>query len=138
MIERLGHRMGEVRWALKRGRGFVVIAAVLLLGAGVGWGVRTGNHDPVPNELRGAALLLRKDFGGNLSTFDATYIRRFLGVREGGVVGEVAKMGRGGTCWGFEIYFPKTWLAGGEGSIEVGAVKQTDDSVCTPTLTSAE
>lgn len=136
MIERFLHRMGEARWALKRGRGAVVIAAVLLLGAGVGWGVRTGDHDQVQNELRGAALLLRKDFGGSLSALDATYIRRFLGVREGGVVGEIVKAGRGGTCWGFEIYFPKTWLAGGEGSIEVGEVERMDRSVCTVDLTS--
>jgi hypothetical protein len=113
-----------------------MIAAVLLLGAGVGWGVRTSDHDPVRNELHGVALLLRKDFGGNLSALDATYIRRFLGMREGGVVGEVVKAGWDGQCWGFEIYFPKTWLAGGEGSIEVGAVERMDRSVCASGLTS--
>ena len=136
MIERLLHRVDEVRWALKRGRGAVVIVAVLLLGAGVGWAVRAGNHDMVRDELRGASLLLRKDFGGNLSALDATYVRRFLGMREGGVVGEVAKAGRDGTCWGFEIYFPKIWLADGEGSIEVGEVARTDDSVCATPFTS--
>lgn len=138
MIERFLHHVDEVRWALKRGRGAVAIAVVLLLGAGVGWGVRTGNHDPIRDDLRGASLLLRKDFGGNLSALDATYVRRFLGMREGGVVGEVAKAGRDGTCWGFEIYFPKIWLASGEGSIEVGEVARTDDSVCATALTSGE
>lgn len=136
MIERFLSQVRNLRWALKRGRGVGVIAIVLLLGAGAGWGVRNGQQDPVRDEVRGAALLLRTDFGSYPSNLGPTYTRRFLGMRGGGVVGEVAKVGRDGRCWGFEIYFPKTWLAGGNGSIEVGDVYAKNDSVCSPGLTS--
>lgn len=123
--------LAGLRWQSRRHVTTALVLAILAVGAVAGWAWRSARTDPIYDEVRGAALLLRSDFASNVENLGGSYLRQFQGIEDGALVGDVTRAVSQGACWGFRVRISSDWLATGEGGVDVGEVQQYDAAMCT-------
>jgi hypothetical protein len=123
-------RVRDALWSLRHRPGAVLVVVAVLSGGIVGWIWRSGSTDPVRDEVETAVVLLQRDFGANADALDSTYRRTFTGVENGVMVGTVTRIVPHGTCWGFDLRIPASWLADGTGQVAVGDVRRFPAPAC--------
>ena len=130
MIAQVIQAVRDRLWSAKHNRGLWLLIAVVCFGGLSGWWIAGRGDLGTKEEVRAAILLLRKDFSANVDKLDGAYVRTFRGVRQGDIHGDVMRKVGSGPCWGFEVFFPKTWLLDGSGSVQIGDVKRYPDEAC--------
>lgn len=123
-------RLRDGLWSVRHRTGTLLVVGAVVLGASIGWWWRGSSTDPVRAEVSTAVELLRRDFAANADALDSTYRRTFTGVEHGVMIGTVTRVVPHGSCWGFDLRIPATWLAGGEGTIEVSDVRRFPAVAC--------
>jgi hypothetical protein len=123
-------RLVELDWAWRRHRTWLAVLAFLVVAGVLGVSFNPGTPDPVRAEVERTAELLRRDFAGGVSKLSPSYVRNFDGIEDQHLVGTVARISSTGSCWGFTVRVPDTWLSDGTGSVEVGPTGELDTSWC--------
>jgi hypothetical protein len=120
----------EVSWALRRFWALFAGVVVVLGGAFIALQVQPAKSDPTRAAVEDAADALRIDFATGVESLAPVFVRQFAGIEDGDMVGTVARRGGDGTCWGFTVTVPGSWLADGTGAVAVGTVDQLSRDAC--------
>ncbi len=130
MFDNFHHFSKNLGWWLKNHIYVPIGALVVIVGSFFGWYSYKEQVYSTKEEVRGAVILLRQDFVKNMEKLDGTYSRYFKGLKNGGMHGEVTKIGEDGECWGFDVFFSKPWIETGAGDVEIKDLKKVPNEVC--------